>query len=74
LVDLREAARLIAIDEGPDEMTIDASLVVLDYLIRRGAIAADADGYAELEALRSIGIAAERAGSGERGLAAPTAT
>ena len=39
LVDLLEAARMIAHDEGPDQVTVDASLVVLDYLVRHGAIA-----------------------------------
>ncbi|HKU85465.1 MAG TPA: DUF4743 domain-containing protein [Casimicrobiaceae bacterium] len=34
LVDLDEAARLIAQDSGPDEVTVDASVVVLDYLTR----------------------------------------
>jgi len=34
LVDLGEAARLAAQEDGPDEVTIDASLVVLDYLLR----------------------------------------
>jgi 8-oxo-dGTP pyrophosphatase MutT (NUDIX family) len=42
LVDLEGAARLIANDEGADVVTLDASLVVLDCLMRQGAIAADA--------------------------------
>lgn len=37
LVDLAEAARLIAQEGGPDEVTVDASLVVLDYLERHRA-------------------------------------
>ena len=37
LVDLGEAARLAAQEDGPDEVTIDASLVVLDYLLRGAA-------------------------------------
>jgi 8-oxo-dGTP pyrophosphatase MutT (NUDIX family) len=41
LVDLETAARLIANDSGPDVVTVDASLVVLDCLLRQGAIAAD---------------------------------
>jgi 8-oxo-dGTP pyrophosphatase MutT (NUDIX family) len=39
LVDLPEAARLIAQQGRPDEVTIDASAVVLDYLVRHGEIA-----------------------------------
>jgi len=37
LVTLDEAARLIAHDQGPDEVTIDASVVVVDYLKRQCA-------------------------------------
>jgi 8-oxo-dGTP pyrophosphatase MutT (NUDIX family) len=37
LVDLREAARLVAQEGGPDEVTVDASVVVLDYLSRHAA-------------------------------------
>jgi len=55
LVDLCEAARLIGVPGGPDEVTVDASLVVLDFLLRRGAIAPDAPGYLTLEALRYVG-------------------
>ena len=54
-VDLHEAARLIANESGPDEVTIDASVVVLDFLLRHGAIAPDADEYLALEALRFRG-------------------
>jgi 8-oxo-dGTP pyrophosphatase MutT (NUDIX family) len=42
LVALREAAALIAKDAGPDLVTADASLVVVDCLFRHGAIAPDA--------------------------------
>jgi 8-oxo-dGTP pyrophosphatase MutT (NUDIX family) len=52
LVALAEAARLIAQSSGPDEVTLDASVVVLDYLIRRGEIAPDEPAFAALEALR----------------------
>jgi 8-oxo-dGTP pyrophosphatase MutT (NUDIX family) len=41
-VGLGEAARLIGLTAGPDVVTADASLVVLDYLLRHGAIASDA--------------------------------
>lgn len=57
LVDLAEAARLIAQPAGADEVTIDASLVVLDYLLRQRAIATDSPAGAALDALR--GRAAE---------------
>ena len=52
LVDLSEAARLIAVPYGDNEVTLDASLVVLDYLVRRGEIAPDQPGFAALDALR----------------------
>ena len=50
-VPLDEAGRLIALSEGPDVVTVDASLVVLDALLRHGAIAADAPARAALAAL-----------------------
>ena len=40
LVDLVDAARLIAVRDGADTVTIDASLVVLDFLTRRGVFSA----------------------------------
>ncbi|MEP7182705.1 MAG: DUF4743 domain-containing protein [Betaproteobacteria bacterium] len=52
LVTLPEAARLIALADGPDVVTADASLVVLDCLLRHGAIAPDTPGYLDLQALR----------------------
>ncbi|HEX6136095.1 MAG TPA: DUF4743 domain-containing protein [Casimicrobiaceae bacterium] len=55
LVDVAEAARAIAQSGGPDEVTVDASLVVLDCLIRLGEIAPDQPGFAALEALRHAG-------------------
>ena len=54
-VALPEAARLIAIEHGPDEVTADASLVVLDCLLRRGALAAGDPDLRALAALRSGG-------------------
>jgi 8-oxo-dGTP pyrophosphatase MutT (NUDIX family) len=51
LVDLAEAATTIAATCGPSETTTDASLVVLDYLIRHGHVAADAPAYVRLDAL-----------------------
>ena len=38
LVTLAEAAELVARDGGPDEVTIDASAVVLDYLLRHSEV------------------------------------
>ena len=38
LVGLADAARLVAHEGGPDEVTIDASAVVLDYLLRHRSI------------------------------------
>jgi 8-oxo-dGTP pyrophosphatase MutT (NUDIX family) len=55
LVDLAEAARLIAQDGSADDATVDASLVVLDFLIRHGAIVPDAPNYLALEGLRHRG-------------------
>jgi thiamine pyrophosphokinase len=51
LVDLRTAAETIAATTGADETTVDASLVVLDYLIRHGHVAADDPAYSSLDAL-----------------------
>ena len=52
LVELREAADVIGHTDGPDVATADASLVILDFLIRHGAISPAAPGYAALAALR----------------------
>jgi 8-oxo-dGTP pyrophosphatase MutT (NUDIX family) len=52
LVDLARAAELIAQADGPDVVTADASLVVVDCLLRHGAIAPDADAFLALAALR----------------------
>jgi 8-oxo-dGTP pyrophosphatase MutT (NUDIX family) len=52
LVDLPEVARLIAIGGGPDAVTADASLVILDFLLRHREIGPDAPDYAALDALR----------------------
>ena len=50
-VDFEEAARLIALDQGADVVTVDASLVTLDCLLRHGAIPLDAPQRRALEAL-----------------------
>jgi hypothetical protein len=55
LVDLAQAAQLIAVTDGGDEVTVDASLVVLDFLFRHAAIAPDAPHYVALEAWRFAG-------------------
>ena len=52
LVTLPEAARLIANEAGRDVVTADASLVILDFLLRHGEIGPDAPCYAALDALR----------------------
>jgi 8-oxo-dGTP pyrophosphatase MutT (NUDIX family) len=52
LVDLAGAARLIANSDGPDVVTVDASVVVTDFLLRHGSIAAAAPEFAALAALR----------------------
>ena len=52
LVPLRELAALVANGSGSDVVTADAALVILDCLLRHGAIAPDAPDYIALEALR----------------------
>jgi 8-oxo-dGTP pyrophosphatase MutT (NUDIX family) len=52
LVALSDLAPLIANADGPDVVTADAALVMLDCLLRHGAIAPDAPDYAALGALR----------------------
>jgi 8-oxo-dGTP pyrophosphatase MutT (NUDIX family) len=51
-VPLSEAAGLVTNATGPDVATADASLVIVDCLLRRGAIAADVADYLALDALR----------------------
>ena len=51
LIALDDAGTLIATDAGPDVVTADASLVILDCLLRHRAIATDALLRCELEAL-----------------------
>lgn len=52
LVRMPRLAALVAHDEGPDVVTADASLVIVDCLLRHGVIAPDAPARAALEALR----------------------
>ncbi len=56
-VALAEVARLIAVEDGPDAVTADASLVALDCLLRLGVGPADAE---RRHALESLGHAARR--------------
>lgn len=51
-VGLADAARLISCTSGPDEVTADASLVVLDCLLRHGAIDPAGPHFGRLAALR----------------------
>ena len=53
-VDLACAADLIASTSGDDEVTADASLVVLDFLLRHGAIDPAAAEHNALAALRTV--------------------
>lgn len=52
LVTLPEAAQLIAAHRGPDVVTADASIVIVDFLMRHGQIRADASAYEALDAHR----------------------
>jgi len=52
LVPLGDVGALIAEAEGPDVVTADAALVMLDCLLRHGAIAPDAPDYVALDRLR----------------------
>jgi 8-oxo-dGTP pyrophosphatase MutT (NUDIX family) len=63
LVALDEAARLVANASGPDVVTADASLVVLGFLLRHGAIASEAPERRDLEALLALAPALSRAAS-----------
>ncbi len=50
-VSLEEAARLIALDSGPDQVTPDASLVILDALARLRVLDTQGDAAAALKLL-----------------------
>ena len=52
LVSLDEAAALVANDRGPDVVTADASLVILDFLLRHGSIGPESPDACALGALR----------------------
>ncbi|HLX29169.1 MAG TPA: DUF4743 domain-containing protein [Casimicrobiaceae bacterium] len=51
LVTLEDAARTIAVDTGDNEVTVESSLAVLDYLIRQGEIRPDQPHYVRLAGL-----------------------
>ena len=50
-VDFGEAARLVSLHHGPDVVTVDASLVTVDCLLRHGAVQPGAAQRDVLEAL-----------------------
>ncbi|HXL82954.1 MAG TPA: DUF4743 domain-containing protein [Casimicrobiaceae bacterium] len=52
LVSLSEAVALIANDRGPDVVTADASLVILDFLLRHGSVDPETPTGRALDALR----------------------
>ena len=54
MITLARMANLIANAEGTDVVTADASLVILDCLMRLGMVAADAPDYLALNALRHV--------------------
>ena len=60
-VTLTEAARLIALTDGPDRVTADASLVVLDFLLRQNAIDPASPARTGLQKLLYAQAAARRA-------------
>lgn len=51
-VSCADAARMVAQDAGRDVVTVDASLVVVDFLLRRGALDPDTGDYLALARLR----------------------
>jgi 8-oxo-dGTP pyrophosphatase MutT (NUDIX family) len=65
---LSDAARLIAADDGDDAVTADASLVILDCLLRHGALGPDGPDIRALSAFRRATLepAPQPGGSGER--------
>jgi len=60
-VTLTEAARIIALTDGPDVVTADASLVVLDFLLRQGVIDPASPACIRLKQLLGAQAAARRA-------------
>jgi 8-oxo-dGTP pyrophosphatase MutT (NUDIX family) len=68
LVSLSEAAALIANDRGSDVVTADAGLVILDFLLRHGAVDPDTPTYRALNALRCPSLELSMPGA-DRGFA-----
>jgi 8-oxo-dGTP pyrophosphatase MutT (NUDIX family) len=58
---LPEAARLIALSQGRDAVTVDASLVILDFLLRHGAVDPASPACTRLRHLLHAQAAARRA-------------
>ena len=52
LAGIDDAARAIACTHGPDQVTVDASVVILDYLLRHGDILPRQPAFHSLQALR----------------------
>jgi 8-oxo-dGTP pyrophosphatase MutT (NUDIX family) len=52
LADAREVATLAGNADGPDVVTADASLVMADWLLRRGFVPTDSPAWQRLDALR----------------------
>jgi hypothetical protein len=50
-MDVDEVAHVLAASQGPDVMTADASLVTVDWLLRRGHVAPGSPARAGLAAL-----------------------
>jgi len=68
---MSDAAKLIAADDGDNAVTADASLVVLDCLLRHGALGPDSPGLRALSAFRPATLEPAtdtgRRGAGPRG-------
>lgn len=62
IMGLDDAARMIAATSGRDQVTLDASVVVLDFLIRQGAIRPDQPHYGALATLRHARLPAAMQG------------
>jgi 8-oxo-dGTP pyrophosphatase MutT (NUDIX family) len=63
---LSDAAALIAHDRGPDVVTADASLVIVDFLLRHGAVDPDTPAYRALDALRCPSLELSMSGAERR--------
>jgi 8-oxo-dGTP pyrophosphatase MutT (NUDIX family) len=61
---MSDAAKLIASDHGDGAVTADASLVILDCLLRHGALGPDSPGVRALSAFRHVMLEPAPIGSG----------